>query len=491
MHELFRRVPEEERRWQERANCLGVDPELFFPERGASTREAKSVCAGCAVRLDCLEYALRNHEKFGIWGGLSERERRRLRRRRALGEIGEGELTLRAIVRGHLGVAEWLRGDLRTSERALAASVSELCAVGQRFLAVRICEHLGQVRRARGDLDAALASYQQAMEIAAPPDQAALPAAGIVHVRMAEVAYQRNHLDTALQHVTRGIEPCRLLVYTQALATAFVTLAWIRHAAGDPTGAEDAAEEARRCSASSNIASLLNPVPAQLARLQLAQGDLAGAAGWTRHRGLHPDDEPRYPREPEYLMLARVLIAQDRPDQAISLLGRMQDCALAQDRAGSSLEIQALSAMALAAAGNRDDAVSALVEALSLGRRQGRIRVFADEGEPMRTLLAHLLAARRADPGIAADVPVDYLGRVVRAFDASVPPALGLVEPLSRRELEVLRLLAAGKSNQQIADALVVALNTVKRHVTHILDKLGAANRTEATARARELGLLP
>ena len=88
MHELFRRVPEEERRWQERANCLRVDPELFFPERGASSREAKSVFAGCAVRLECLEYALRNHEKFGIWGGLSERERRRLRRRRALGEIG-------------------------------------------------------------------------------------------------------------------------------------------------------------------------------------------------------------------------------------------------------------------------------------------------------------------------------------------------------------------------------------------------------------------
>ena len=82
-------VPEEERRWQERANCLGIDPELFFPERGASTREAKSVCAHCAaVRLDCLEYALRNPAKFGIWGGVSERERRRLRRRRALGEIG-------------------------------------------------------------------------------------------------------------------------------------------------------------------------------------------------------------------------------------------------------------------------------------------------------------------------------------------------------------------------------------------------------------------
>ena len=73
-----------EKRWQERANCLGVDPDLFFPERGASTREAKSVCSNCEVRVDCLEYALVNGEKFGIWGGLSERERRRLRRQRAL-----------------------------------------------------------------------------------------------------------------------------------------------------------------------------------------------------------------------------------------------------------------------------------------------------------------------------------------------------------------------------------------------------------------------
>ena len=73
-----------ERRWQEQANCLGVDPDLFFPERGASTKEAKAVCRGCEVRAECLEYALSHGEKFGIWGGLSERERRRVRRQRAL-----------------------------------------------------------------------------------------------------------------------------------------------------------------------------------------------------------------------------------------------------------------------------------------------------------------------------------------------------------------------------------------------------------------------
>jgi WhiB family redox-sensing transcriptional regulator len=79
----------EELNWQDQANCMGVDPDLFFPERGASTREAKEVCRGCVVRLDCLEYALDNAEKFGIWGGMSERERRRLRRARTLSRRNE------------------------------------------------------------------------------------------------------------------------------------------------------------------------------------------------------------------------------------------------------------------------------------------------------------------------------------------------------------------------------------------------------------------
>ncbi len=83
MQELLNMLTED-KSWQSRANCMGVDPDLFFPERGASTKEAKEVCRGCVVRDDCLEFALRNSEKFGIWGGMSERERRRVRRQRAL-----------------------------------------------------------------------------------------------------------------------------------------------------------------------------------------------------------------------------------------------------------------------------------------------------------------------------------------------------------------------------------------------------------------------
>ena len=145
--------------------------------------------------------------------------------------------------------------------------------------------------------------------------------------------------------------------------------------------------------------------------------------------------------------------------------------------------------------------MAALAGALALAYPQGYVRVFADAGAPMATLLGRLVAAQRTEENAASALPLAYLGRLARAVardraaagprgQAGTVMAAGLAEPLSQRELEVLRLLASGKPNQQIAEELVVALNTVKKHVGHILSKLGAINRTEATARARELGLL-
>src|SRR6266536_3588235 len=425
---------------------------------------------------------------------------------RALAQLGKGEGMLDSTIRGYLAMAEWLRGRLAEAERAFASIIAQWRGAGERFVAVRVCELLGLVQRAQGRLDAALGTYQQALEIAAGPGRPALPAAGIAHVGMAEVAYQRDELDAALGHASEGIALCRQLTYSQPLATGLATLAWIRQAQNDAAGALDAIEDAERVASTSAVASLLNPVPAQRARLLLAQGDAAAAARWTRQRGLGPDDEPSYPREPEYLVLARVLLAQDRPDQALGLLERLRAAAAAQQRTGGVIEIQALQALALAASGEEAGAVAALAEAVSLAWAQGYVRVFADEGPQMGALLGRLIAAQRRDRTAAGGVPLEYLGRLARAFgrDAAhaVPPGAsparpggavvpGLVEALSERELEVLRLLAAGKQNHQIADELYVALDTVKKHVTHIFEKLGAANRTEATARAREFGLLP
>jgi LuxR family maltose regulon positive regulatory protein len=198
-------------------------------------------------------------------------------------------------------------------------------------------------------------------------------------------------------------------------------------------------------------------------------------------------------------VLARVLIADGASDRALSLLARLQDDAKA--RPGSLVEIDALRALALASVGDQASAAAALAEALTLAYSQGYVSVFVDEGSAMRGLLGRLLTGRPDQQALLGDVPVDYLTRLARAFDVatarrdptrnqSTATASGLVVALSDRELEVLRLLAAGKRNQEIADELYVTRDTVKKHITHILDKLGAATRTQAATRARELGLL-
>ena len=313
---------------------------------------------------------------------------------------------------------------------------------------------------------------------------------------LAEVARQRDELGVALEQVTEGIELCRQLPYVSPLAAGLVTLAWIRQAQGDQAGALEAMREAERTSQAE--AGPLNPVPAQQARLLLAQGDLPAAARWTAGRGLRADDEPDYAREPGHLVLARLLLAQGQPGQALALLDRLHAAAMGQERTGSVIETGALRALALAASGREDEAIASLAGTLTLAGQQGHVRVFADEGPPMAELLGGLLAAQRASQ-TAARVPLAFLARLQRAFGGASAvqgtrparaAAPGLIEPLTGREREVLRLVAAGRSNQDIARELVVTLDTVKKHVSHILGKLGGSNRTEAVRRARELDLI-
>jgi LuxR family transcriptional regulator, maltose regulon positive regulatory protein len=418
---------------------------------------------------------------------------------RALAEIREGETMLKTHAIATLAMADWLRGRLPEAERGFASCITAWRASGRPAMALAAWGYrsLGQIQRAQGRLGAARETYQQATEITAAFRQAAAPTAGTGHIGLAEIAYARGELDTALRHVTEGIARNRELVYTPLLATGLTILAWIRQAEADPAGALDAMDEAARLAPDPAMASLLNPVPAERARLLLAQGDAAEAARWVRERDIGADDEPDYPRESEYLVLARVLLAQGGTGSALTLLERLHAAAAAQGRVGSVIATRALQALALAADGEQARAMDALAEALTLGRPEGQVRVFADEGAPMRALLGRLAAAQRTQHMRARSVPVGYLAMILRAFDrkpaepgAAAEVPAGLAEPLTSREREVLGLLAAGQANRDIADELVVTLDTVKRHVSHILAKLGAANRTEAVARARELNLI-
>jgi LuxR family transcriptional regulator, maltose regulon positive regulatory protein len=419
--------------------------------------------------------------------------------RQALACLGRDDWLLRSFVAWNQAVADWLAGRLGPAEHGLAEVLAERQAPGESFagfLPMRVCYDLGQVQLARGDLDAALATYRQPLEAAGETSQAALT--GPAHVGLAQVLYERDELDAALDHATRGVILSRQLAFALPLAVGLAVVARIRQARGEAAGARAAMGEAGQAGLSPQVITLLNPVPAQRAQLLLAQGDINAAAQWATAAGLSAADEPDYPQEPAYLALARVLLADNDPGAALALLHRLLGAAAGQGRTGSVIEIQALRALALAAGGDQPAAVAALTEALTLACPQGYVRVFADEGAPMRALLGQLPGARpgqhtapRIDPGYLAALlrACGQADAVAARRSAAAQP--GLAEPLTDRELDVLRLVAAGKSNQRIAHDLVVALDTVKTHVTHILRKLGAANRTEAAGRARQLGLIP
>jgi LuxR family maltose regulon positive regulatory protein len=463
-----------------------VAEEPYEPSVGRATSLVANVPAAIATfraGLACMQGDAERATRFG---------------RQALAHLTDADRTLRSFARWYLAVADWLRGRLPEAEQALAGLVAEQRGAGERYFA-RLCYDLGQVQRAQGRLGAAVATYQQALDAAGGAARL-LPPAGMALVGQAGVLYERGELQAARDRATEGVGSWRQLSYSLQLVAGLATLARIRQAQGDPAGALEAIAEAERVQLSPTVVALFNPVPATRALLALAGGEVAEAARWVQDRGLGPDDQPSYPREREYLVLARVLLAQHAPDRALGLLERLHRLAVGQGRTGSVIEIGVLQALARHANGDEPAGLTALAKALTLAAPEGYLRVFVDEGAPMATLLGRLLTTPATTQAMAAQMPPAFLDRLLEAFEQTGQAALprsrrgtalpGLVAALSAREVEVLQLLAAGRSNPAIAEELVVSLDTVKRHVTHILDKLDAANRTQAVARARELGLL-
>jgi LuxR family transcriptional regulator, maltose regulon positive regulatory protein len=421
--------------------------------------------------------------------------------RQVLAQLAPDELVLRFAANWNLAKAHWLQGELAEAERALAGLVVAAKPAGEN-LTMAVRWDLGAVQRAQGHLATALDGYQRALTADAA-DGPSLPALGIAYLGMAAVLYERNELTDALEHATEGVARCRQLAGTRLLAEGLVVLARIRQATGDTAGALETIEEAQRVGPSPDVVDLFNPAPAEHARILLAQGQVSQAANWVAPRGLGPGDPPSYPHEREHLLLARILLAQGEAAKARQLLERLREAAAAKGRTGSLIELGTVTARARRACGDEAAALAALAEAVTLAWPQGYIRVFVEEGAPLSALVGQLITGQRRGPGtLLPGAPAEYLSRLAAACqqsDLAVPAAArpdgqvagaGLIEPLTDRELQVLDLLAAGTPNQQIADELFVALETVKKHVSHILAKLGAANRTQAVARGRELGLL-
>jgi LuxR family maltose regulon positive regulatory protein len=391
------------------------------------------------------------------------------------------------------GLASLTTGDLASAHAAYTESIAGLQRAGFVTDVLGCCTTLSDIRRTQGRLGDALRTYQWALDLA-PPKAGAEPLRGTadMHVGIAGVLLERDDLAAAAEHLDVS---ARLGEYNGLPQNAYrwrVAMARLREAEGDLDAALELLDESERVYVSDYIPNV-RPVPAVRARLRLRRGELDEAEAWARERHLSPDDELSYLREFEHVTLARLLLARHRRDResgalkdALGLLERLLAAAQDGGRGGSVLEVLILRALAHQARGDVPAALARLERAVMLAQPEGYVRLFAEEGPSMAALLKALTKQFTA-PG--------YVRRLLAATtrtehqDQGRPAAL--VERLSERERDVLRLLGTDLDGPDIARALSVSLNTVRTHTRNIYAKLGVTSRRAAVRQAHDLNLLP
>jgi LuxR family maltose regulon positive regulatory protein len=399
------------------------------------------------------------------------------------------------------------------AEQTVARAIESARSGKNLFGALRAVMLLARLQAAQGRLHRAAATYEQAHE--ALPHADALqswPSGPTYYIGTGDLLRERNDLGAAERLLRHGVDLLRgrLTIDAETVAQGYIGLARLLQARGEHDGALAALHQFAHLAARRRYAAhLIARGAAVQAQVRLAQGDMAAASRWAATSGLGGKDEVSYPRETEYLTLARVRIAETRAahrptgpvDETLQLLDHLLRAAEASERLGSAIEILILQALGHQAAGNGAAARTALEQALTLAGPEGYVRLFVDEGQPIATLLRQAQARGIAPDYVAIlltalGMPVQEGGLStgpVRSLQAvgHLPAPRALAEPLSERERDVLRLLAAGLSNPEIARQLYVEASTIKTHVKSIYGKLGVHSREQAAARARELQLLP
>ncbi len=378
-----------------------------------------------------------------------------------------------------LGIAHWTGGDLGPAYRWWSESKASLERAGHLSDALGVTIALADIRIAQGRLHDAMRTYQRALSDGG--GSPVLRGTADMHVGLSELLRERNNLDAARQHLVASEALGEHAGLPQNAYRWKVAMARLREADGDLDGAADLLEEAERLYVSDYFPDI-RPVAARQARLRIARGDTRGALRWAHERGLSVDDELAYLREFEHVTLARALLAQHATESA-GFLDRLLTAAEQGERNGSVIEILVLQALARHAAGDVPTAQAIIDRALILAEPEGYARVFLDEGSP----LTDLLGAVRLR-GVAKDHARRLLAsdRGTARRTSSRP---GLVDPLSDRERDVLRLLRTDLSGPEIAGELVVSVNTMRTHTKSIYSKLGVNTRLAAVRRADELGL--
>ncbi len=287
------------------------------------------------------------------------------------------------------------------------------------------------------------------------------------------------------------------------LLFGYTELAQVKHAQGNEDASLECIEQVEQIVKSHAFPQfLLASIVEAVTRIYIARGDIASAMRWAEASVIEIQNEPEnwhIQHMFEYLTSARIGLVRGAFDEALALLDRLRLFAEAEAYSSILISTLVLQALALEARGRTTQAMTALAQALTLAEPSGYVRIFVDEGPPMADLLMKLLKVQQKKRLEAYNFSTDYTGSLLAAYrsdaaedspDSSRRPAQPLLNPLSEHELEVLRLIANGLSNQEIMQKLIVEKNTLKTHIRHLYRKLNTRSRTQAIIRARELNLL-
>ncbi len=372
-----------------------------------------------------------------------------------------------------LGYAHQLQGNRVAARQAYTEALSISQKIGHNVNALTATIGLGNIQEAENQLHLAVETYRRVLQVLGEPP---LPIASEAHLGLARIFYEWNDMETAERHARQSIQLARQMENTDRFIVSEMLLARLKLAQRDVISASALLAQANQSVTQYSFWLRTPEVIAIQTLILLRQGNLTAAAHLAQTHELP-------------LAQARVHLAQGDTSTALALLEPLRGQVEAKGWVDEQLKVMVLQAVAHHTQGEKDKALQVLGDALALAEPGGFIRIFVDEGLPMAQLLSE---------AAAHGVMPDYIGKLLAVFEAeqqkskekSASPGQPLIEPLSQRELEILQLIAQGLSNDEIGKRLFLALNTIKGHNRIIFDKLQVQRRTEAIARARELGLL-
>ena len=398
-----------------------------------------------------------------------------------------------------LGLASWTSGDLETAYEMFSKGMAHLQKVGFISDVVGGSVTLADIRITQGRLREAMNIYEHGLELATKPGAPALRGAADMHVGMSGLYFERNELNTAEQHLLKSRELGELNGLPKNPYRWRVAMAQLQETQGDLDDARDLLDEAESLYMG-DFSPNVRPTPALKARIWIKQGELEKALAWAREQKLSIEEDASYLREFEQITFARILLSQYQTDHLIGLLhdamGLLERLLKAADeggRIGSVIEILVLQALAHQMQEDIPAALPSLERALKLAEPESYMRIFLAEGENMADLIREI-AKRGFLPNytdkLLSAFKAERKGMDVETRPSAEPASSSLIEPLSQRELEVLRLFKTELSGPEIARELVIGLSTVRTHTKSIFSKLNVNNRRAAVKRAEELNLI-